>query len=363
MANKPKKTSLYDLHLEQGGKMIEFAGYILPVQYSGIIEEHIAVRERVGIFDISHMGEFIISGEDSPEFTDYLLTNSTEKLEIGHIAYSPMCLPDGGIVDDLLCYRLDEMEYMLVVNATNKEKNKNWINENLLGNTDFRDISDDITLIAVQGPESEEALTSLTNDIDLSKIRYYWWDKGIIAEQEVLISRTGYTGEDGFEIYIDKNADPVKIYKSIMNAGSEFGIMPVGLGARDTLRLEKKYCLYGNDIDETTSPLEAGLEWTIKFDKIDFIGKDALVLQKEQGIKRKLIGFKMLGNAIPRKGYRIFLDDRITGEVTSGSFSPSLSCPIGLGYVSIEDAEIGTDVEIEIRSNKHPATIVKTPFI
>lgn len=357
-----KKTALYDIHIEQKGKMIEFAGHILPVQYSGIIEEHRAVRNSVGIFDLSHMGEFFFRGEEACDFLNYILANRIDDLEVRHIVYTPMCYPDGGIVDDLLCYRLSENRFMLVVNGACKDKDKKWIEENLSGRVNFEDRSDEITLIAVQGPDSEQTIQKIT-DMELSGIKYYWSERGDIGGQEVLISRTGYTGEDGFEIYLDKENEPVELYKTLLEAGEEFNIIPVGLGARNTLRLEKKYCLYGNDIDETTTPLEAGIGWTVKLDKFDFIGKEALLEQKKRGIKRKLVGFRMQDNSIPRKDYKIYYEGANSGRVTSGSFSPSLSYPIGLGYIDVNHSDVETEIEIEIRNKRHPATIVKTPFV
>ena len=356
-----KKTRLYERHIELGGSIINFNGYLLPVRYTSIIEEHLAVRNAVGVFDVSHMGEFIIEGGESPAFIDWLITNRASDIPIGKVVYSPMCLETGGIVDDLLCYRIDDNKYMLVVNASNTEKDRNWIREHLKWNINFTDITDDITLIAVQGPKSRDVLRKLTN-IDLENLKYYWFTTGKVAGEDILVSRTGYTGELGYELYIRSENDALKIYDAVMDAGSEYNIKPVGLGARDTLRLEKKMCLYGNDIDETTTPLEAGIGWTVKLDK-DFIGREVLLKQKKEGVKRILVGFKMLGRGIPRHGYDIYIAGKKAGYVTSGTHSPSLNEPIGLGYVPIENSGIGSEIEISIRDKRVNAEIVETPFI
>jgi aminomethyltransferase len=360
-----KKTRLYSQLVKAGGDMIEFAGYLLPVRFSGIIPEHLAVRSTAGIFDLSHMGEFFFEGADSARFLHHLLANDILDLEKNHICYTPMLYPDGGIVDDLLCYCLEKNRFMLVVNASNIAKDEEWVREQIKkfnGDVIFNNRSDEYTLIAIQGPRSQEILSKIT-DIDLTKIKYYMWDAGIVAGQEVLLSRTGYTGEDGFEIYVDLTSDPVKIWDGLWQAGKNYGLIPIGLGARDTLRLEKKMCLYGNDIDRTTNPLEAGIGWTVKLDKDDFIGKSALVKIKADGLKRKLVGFKMLDKAIPRHDYLIFADGKPVGTVTSGTFSPSLSIPVGLGYVETAHSSIDTRLEIEIREQLHPAVVVKAPFL
>ena len=363
--SQSKKTRLYERLIEAGGSMIEFADYLLPVRYSGIIQEHLAVRSTAGIFDLSHMGEFFLHGKDAGRFLHHLLADDILGLTVGHICYTPMLYPDGGIVDDLLCYRLGEDEYMLVVNATNIAKDDAWVCERLDafgGEVEYSNRSDDYTLIAVQGPRAEEIVARVT-DIDLSSIKHYWWDKGQVGGQRALISRTGYTGEDGFEIYVDGESDPIPIWDGLVAAGKDLEMIPVGLGARDTLRLEKKFCLYGNDIDRTTNPLEAGIGWTVKLDKDDFIGREALLKIKEAGLSRKLVGFKMEDKAIPRKGYPIFVGGDRVGKVTSGTFSPSLQVPVGLGYVDIAHSKVDTGIEVEIRGKRHPARVVKTPFV
>ncbi|RKY86473.1 glycine cleavage system aminomethyltransferase GcvT [candidate division KSB1 bacterium] len=355
-----KKTALYEIHKKLGAKIVEFAGFYMPVFYTSIIEEHRKVRSSVGVFDVSHMGEIEIYGEKALEFTQKITVNDPEKLEVGQVQYSAMCYPDGGIVDDLLVYRFKD-KFMLVVNAANTDKDYQWILDNKIDDVEIKNISDKITLLAIQGPKSRDTLQKLTS-INLSEIKYYWFKEGKLADIDMIISRTGYTGELGFELYISpENSE--RLWNKIFEAGKEYDIAPVGLGARDTLRLEKKYALYGNDIDKTTNPLEAGLGWIVKLDKKDFIGKDALLKIKSNGIKRKLIGFITEGNTFPRKGYNIFKNNTIIGKVTSGTFSPSISKGIGLGYVDIAYSKIGEKIFIEIRKQKIKAEIVKTPFV
>jgi len=357
-----KKTRLYERHIKFGGDIINFNGFLLPVKYTSIIEEHLTVRKAVGVFDVSHMGEFMIEGGDAPSFVDWLITNDAEAIPIKRVVYSPMCLENGCIVDDLLCYHLDDNAYMLVVNAANTAKDRDWVKAHLKGDVKFTDITDDITLIAVQGPKSRDIMKKITSKIDIDNMKYYWCDWGEVAGENVLVSRTGYTGELGYEVYMRPDVNALKIYDALFDVGKDFGIKPVGLGARDTLRLEKKLCLYGNDIDETTTPLEAGIAWTVKFDK-DFIGKDALLKQKEEGLKRHLVGFKMIGRGIPRHGYDIYIGRVKRGYVTSGTYSPSLSEPIGLGYVPIENSSVGSKIEISIRDKLVEAKVCETPFV
>ncbi|MCG8387544.1 MAG: glycine cleavage system aminomethyltransferase GcvT, partial [Cytophagales bacterium] len=327
-----KKVQLNDVHESLGAKMVPFAGYNMPVRYSSDIEEHNTVRDAVGIFDVSHMGEFLVSGPHALELIQKVTSNDASKLEIGKAQYS--CLPNdqGGIVDDLLVYKIREEEYMLVVNASNIDKDWNWISQyNSIGAT-MKNISDDFSLFAVQGPKATQVLQKLTS-VDLSTIKFYTFEVGDFAGIEhVIISATGYTGAGGFEIYLH-NRDAEKAWHKILQAGEEFGIKPIGLGARDTLRMEMGYCLYGNDIDDSTSPLEAGLGWITKFTK-DFVNSDALQHQKQQGVEKKLVGFKMLDRGIPRHDYEIQDGSgRTIGRVTSGTMSPTLSQGIGLGYV------------------------------
>jgi aminomethyltransferase len=356
-----KNTALTDIHIKAGAKMVPFAGYNMPVQYVGINAEHETVRNGVGVFDVSHMGEFILKGEHALDLIQRVSSNDAAKLYDGKVQYS--CLPnkDGGIVDDLLVYRIDEKTYMLVVNASNIEKDWNWIAAFNTKGVDMKNISDRTSLLAIQGPKASEALQSLT-DIDLASMEYYTFKKGNFAGVDnVVVSATGYTGAGGFEIYFD-NEHADKIWEVIFIAGKPFNIKPIGLGARDTLRLEMGFCLYGNDIDDTTSPLEAGLGWVTKFNK-EFTNSAALQQQKQEGIKRRLVGFEMIDRGIPRHDYEIVdADGNNIGKVTSGTQSPSLQKAIGMGYVKNEFAKEGTEIYISIRDNKVKAKIVKPPF-
>jgi aminomethyltransferase len=356
-----KNTALTDRHVQLGAKMVPFAGYNMPVQYAGINVEHETVRKGVGVFDVSHMGEFILKGEKALNLIQRVTSNDASKLYDGKVQYS--CLPneDGGIVDDLLVYRIDEKTYMLVVNASNIEKDWNWISKFNNEDVEMKDISDRTSLLAVQGPKAADALQSLT-DIDLGSMEYYTFKKGTFAGiDNVLLSATGYTGAGGFEIYVD-NKDAEKLWNAVFEAGAAFGIKPIGLGARDTLRLEMGFCLYGNDIDDTTSPLEAGLGWVTKFNK-DFTNSSALQQQKQDGVKRKLVGFEMIDRGIPRHDYGIVdADGNVIGKVTSGTQSPSLQKAIGMGYVNNEFAKEGSEIFISIRDNKVKAKVVKPPF-
>ncbi len=356
-----KNTALTDTHISLGAKMVPFAGYNMPVQYEGINVEHQTVRNGVGVFDVSHMGEFILKGEGALDLIQKVTSNDASRLFDGKVQYS--CMPNerGGIVDDLLVYRIDANTYMLVVNASNIEKDWQWISGFNSFGVEMKDISDRTALLAVQGPKAAEALQPLTN-INLSEMDYYTFKKGSFAGVEnVLISATGYTGAGGFELYFDAtNAE--HLWKEIFKAGERFGIKPVGLGARDTLRLEMGFCLYGNDIDESTSPIEAGLGWITKFSK-DFVNSEALSRQKETGVGRKLIGFEMVERGIPRHGYEIVdsTGERI-GEVTSGTQSPSLQKAIGMGYVKQEFTREGSELFISIRNTPVKARVVKLPF-
>ena len=357
-----KKVQLNDVHESLGAKMVPFAGYNMPVRYSSDIEEHNTVRDAVGIFDVSHMGEFLVSGPHALELIQKVTSNDASKLEIGKAQYS--CLPNdqGGIVDDLLVYKIREEEYMLVVNASNIDKDWNWISQyNSIGAT-MKNISDDFSLFAVQGPKATQVLQKLTS-VDLSTIKFYTFEVGDFAGIEhVIISATGYTGAGGFEIYLH-NRDAEKAWHKILQAGEEFGIKPIGLGARDTLRMEMGYCLYGNDIDDSTSPLEAGLGWITKFTK-DFVNSDALQHQKQQGVEKKLVGFKMLDRGIPRHDYEIQDGSgRTIGRVTSGTMSPTLSQGIGLGYVETHSSAPSTEVFIAVRNKKLKAQVQKLPLI
>ncbi|MBC7616808.1 MAG: glycine cleavage system aminomethyltransferase GcvT [Pedobacter sp.] len=354
-------TALTEKHIALGAKMVPFAGYNMPVQYEGINAEHITVRTTVGVFDVSHMGEFILKGENALDLIQRVTSNDASKLYDGKIQYS--CLPntDGGIVDDLLVYRMDEKSYMLVVNASNIEKDWNWIQKYNTANVEMHNISDQTSLLAIQGPKAADALQSLT-EIDLASMEYYSFKKGVFAGVDnVLVSATGYTGAGGFEIYFE-NKDANQIWEAIFEAGKSYGIKPIGLGARDTLRLEMGFCLYGNDINDQTSPIEAGLGWITKFTK-KFTNSEALLAQKEAGINHKLVGFEMIDRGIPRHDYPIVDEQGNTiGKVTSGTQSPSLQRAIGMGYVSKEFAKEGTEIFIDIRNNKIKAKVVKFPF-
>ena len=356
-----KNTALTNTHIALGAKMVPFAGYNMPVQYVGINAEHETVRTAVGVFDVSHMGEFILKGEGALELIQKVCSNDASKLYDGKVQYS--CLPNeqGGIVDDLLVYRMDEKTYMLVVNASNIEKDWDWISKFNNFGVDMKNISDRTSLLAVQGPKAAQALQSLT-DTDLAAMEYYTFVKGTFAGVEnVVISATGYTGAGGFELYFD-NEHADKIWKAIFEAGAPFGIQPIGLGARDTLRLEMGFCLYGNDIDDSTSPLEAGLGWITKFTK-DFVNSSNLAAQKEAGLKQKLVGFEMIDRGISRHDYEICdASGKVIGKVTSGTQSPSLQKAIGLGYVQSDFAKEDTEIFINIRENLVKAQVVKFPF-
>lgn len=357
-----KYVALNDLHASLGAKMIEFAGYNMPVLYTNLIQEHLAVRNSVGVFDVSHMGEFYLKGEKALDLIQLVTSNDASKLTDGKVQYS--CLPNdkGGIVDDLLVYRVKENEYLLVVNASNIEKDWNWISKHNTFGVEMNNYSDALSLLAVQGPNAIKVLQKLT-DVDLSSMEYYTFKIGAMAGiDEVWISNTGYTGAGGFELYVE-NKDAKKLWDAVFEAGKEFGIMPAGLGARDTLRLEKGFCLYGNDIDDTTSPIEAGLGWITKFTK-PFINHEYHKNLKENGVSRKLVGFEMIDRGIPRQHYKIKdANGNEIGEVTSGTQSPSLNKGIGMGYVQTAFSKVDTEIFIEIRDKAVKAKVVKVPFL
>ncbi|TRX56290.1 glycine cleavage system aminomethyltransferase GcvT [Fulvivirga sp. M361] len=357
-----KKVQLNNVHEKLGAKMVPFAGFNMPVRYSSDIEEHNTVRNGVGIFDVSHMGEFLVSGPNALSLIQKVTSNDASKLDIGKAQYS--CLPNdkGGIVDDLLVYKIKEEEYLLVVNASNIDKDWNWIASHNDAGAIMKNISDGFSLFAIQGPKATETLQKLT-PVDLDAIKFYTFEVGEFAGAEhVIISATGYTGAGGFEIYLH-NKDAENAWNKVMEAGEEFGIKPIGLGARDTLRMEMGYCLYGNDIDDTTSPLEAGLGWITKFTK-DFINSNSLKAQKEAGISNKLVGFKMIDRGIPRHDYEIHdASGNAIGRVTSGTMSPTLSQGIGLGYVQKEFATPGTEIFISVRNKVIKAEVSKLPLI
>lgn len=357
-----KRTPFYEIHKSLGAKLVEFGGFEMPVQYGGIIEEHLAVRKKVGVFDVSHMGEFEVRGNDALSFLQKTTVNDVSKLHEGRVQYSAMCYDNGGIVDDLLVYHCGD-HYMLVVNASNTRKDFDWLQSHVSGDVDLKDKSDAYALLAVQGPKSLQTLQKLTQ-ADLSKLEYYHFTRGALAGIPMIISRTGYTGEMGFELYLESNVTTcTAVWQAIFDAGKEFGIAPIGLGARDTLRLEMGFCLYGNDIDQTTHPLEAGLGWITKLDKGDFLGKPALVKAKEEGLKRRLVGFTMKEKTLPRHGYELKSNSTAIGHVTSGTFSPSLEYGIGMGYVTPVFSEPGSSIEIVIRGKGIPAHVVKLPFV
>lgn len=357
-----KRTAFFDRHVAAGARMVPFAGYDMPVQYAGTVEEHRCVRDRVGVFDVSHMGEVEISGKDALAFVQSITINDAAKLKPGRVQYSAMCYPDGGIVDDLLVYRLED-RFMLVINAANTEKDIAWMRENLRGDVTLTDRGDATSLLAVQGPRSLDTLRSLTKD-DLASMAYYHWMRASIAGVDMLVSRTGYTGELGYELYFPSDAATGgRVWDALMKAGAEFGIAPIGLGARDTLRLEMGFCLYGNDIDATTNPLEAGLGWITRLAKGEFIGRDAIRAVQTAGVQRRLAGFTLNDRAFPRHGYPIRSGGVEAGVVTSGTFSPVLGQGIGMGYVPAGQALPGTAIDVMIRDRAVPATIVQLPFV
>ncbi len=356
-----KNTALTHIHESLGAKMVPFAGFNMPVQYEGVTAEHETVRNGVGVFDVSHMGEFLLTGPNALALIQKVTSNDASTLTIGRAQYS--CLPnaEGGIVDDLIVYRMKEEQYLLVVNASNIEKDWNWISSHNDIGVDMKNLSDDYSLLAIQGPKAVEAMQALTS-VNLSEIKYYHFEVADFAGIEhVIISATGYTGSGGFEIYC-KNAEVEQIWNKVFEAGAPFGIKPIGLAARDTLRLEMGFCLYGNDINDSTSPLEAGLGWITKFTK-DFVNSENLKKQKEEGVSKKLVGFELLERGIPRHDYEIVdANGNNIGIVTSGTMAPSVGKGIGMGYVKTEFADVDSEIYIQIRNNKVLAKVVKMPF-
>jgi len=350
------------MHQKLGAKIVEFAGFFMPVQYSSILNEHKTVRNSVGVFDVSHMGEVFISGDKALDFIQYLTINDVSKLFPGRVQYTAMCYPDGGIIDDLLIYKLSNGGFMLVINASNIEKDFNWMLQNNKFNVTIENKSDEYSLIAVQGPKSKEVLQTLcAENMDLE---YYHFFEMKIAGYDILISRTGYTGETGYELYFkgdEKTAE--EIWNKIFESGKIFNIQPIGLGARDTLRLEMGFCLYGNDIDQDTNPLEAGLGWITKLNKVDFIGKEALLKSKAEGLKRKLVPLISDEKVFPRHGYDLTVNGKKIGSITSGTVSPILDKPIALGYVDSKYANSDAKINFLIRGKEVPARIVKLPFV
>lgn len=357
-----KRTPLYDQHVVLGARMVEFSGWEMPVQYSSIIEEHTAVRTRAGLFDVSHMGEFKVEGNDALAFLQYLVPNDISKLAIHQALYSQLCRPDGGVIDDLLIYRLAEQHYMIVVNAGNIDKDFAWVKEQArrFPNVTVVNQSDTTALLALQGPMALSILQPLT-ETKLSSIRYYRCEAGQVAGINCILSRTGYTGEDGFELYCAP-VDVVQLWKALLEAGKEQGVQPAGLGARDTLRLEAAMCLYGHELDEQTNPIEARLDWSLKLDKGDFIGHDALVKVREQGPQRLLIGIEMVERGIARGGYALYDGEKRIGALTSGSPGPTVGKNIGMGYVEAASAVVGQPIQVDIRGKRVAARIVALPF-
>ena len=357
-----KITAFNQIHKDLGAKMVPFAGYEMPVQYAGVNHEHMVVREGVGVFDVSHMGQFFAKGPEVEQLLQFIGTNDTSKVAIGQAQYTCMPNEKGGIVDDLIVYKISDDEWMLVVNAANIEKDWNWITSQNKWNVSLENRSDEMSLLAIQGPKAVESMQSLTK-VNLAEIPFYHFQTGKFAGiDNVIISATGYTGSGGFEIYF-ANKDAEEIWNKVMEAGKDFGIEPCGLASRDTLRLEKGYCLYGNDINDETTPLEAGLGWITKMDT-DFVAKDILMKQKEEGIQKKLVGFKMVEKGIPRHDYKIVDEyENTLGIVTSGTQSPILKEGIGLGYVATDFSKPGSQIFIQIRDKNVRAEVVKLPFV
>jgi aminomethyltransferase len=355
-----KRTPLYQVHVDSGARMVPFGGWEMPVQYSGVIEEHKTVREAVGLFDVSHMGEVEFLGPRALEVANRIITNDLTKAQDGQALYTAMCKPDGGIVDDLVAYRFGPERIFICVNAANRDKDFAWMKEHARGECEVVNRSDDWAQIAVQGPKGAMLVQRLTR-VDCSKIGTYRFATGDVAGIPAILSRTGYTGEDGFELYVAADKGP-ELWRMLMERGADLGVKPAGLGARDSLRLEMKYALYGNDIDETTDPLEAGLGWVVKLDKPGFIGKEALVAKKSAGPSRKLVGFEMVGRGVARHGYPVVSGGENVGVVTSGTMGPSLGKAIGIAYVPTALSPIGSRIEVEIRGKAVEAAVVKTPF-
>ena len=361
MTETLKRTPLYQEHFDVGAKLVPFAGYEMPVQYrTGILAEHQAVRKRAGLFDVSHMGELEIRGPQALDLIQYVTTNDASQLKVGQAQYSVICREDGGCVDDCIVYRFED-SYMIVVNASNKDKDRDWIWYHAdKFDVELTDKSDEIALIALQGPRAQKVMEPLT-DVALDHIQYYHFGTGAVGGVPAIISRTGYTGEDGFELYIN-NRDAVKLWRTLLESGAQEGVIPTGLGARDSLRLEMGYALYGNDIDDKHTPLEAGLGWVTKLDKPDFIGKRALVQQKADGVRQRLVGFVLKEKGFPRHGYEVRYNGEGGGEVTSGTVSPSLEVGVGLAYVPTEASKAGTPIEIVVRDKRIPAEVTRAPF-
>ncbi len=358
-----KRTPLFEVYKEWGGKTIDFGGWALPVQFSSIKEEHEAVRTSAGLFDVSHMGEVEVKGSDSLTFLQKMMTNDISKIKNGGAQYTAMCYENGGTVDDLLVYKIEDNHYLLVVNASNIEKDYKWLEDHLTGDVTLENLSEKTSQLAIQGPLAEKVLQKLAGETDLSGIGFFKFQQEVnLNGKKALVSRTGYTGEDGFEVYCNAE-DAVDLWRDILTAGQEDGVIPCGLGARDTLRFEAVLALYGQELSAEISPLEAGIDFAVKLKKEnDFIGKDALIQQKEQGLTRKLVGIEMIDRGIPRHGYPVYIGDQLIGEVTTGTQSPSLKRNIGLALINVEYTGLESEVEIEIRGKRLKAIVVPTPF-
>jgi len=355
-----KRSPIFDTHVDLGAKIVDFHGFAMPVQYSSIQEEHRRVRSAVGIFDISHMGEIEVWGSEAFDYVQKMVTNDVAALKTFQVQYTGLCYEHGGLVDDLTLYRFPD-HYLMVVNASNILKDLEWLRQHLFQGVELRDRSDEVGLLALQGPEAEAVLKPLT-DVDLARIGYYWFATGTVAGVPAVISRTGYTGEDGFEIYIEEEGKMKRVWDALMGEGAGAGIVPIGLGARDTLRLEVGYNLYGNDIWEETNPLEARMGWTVKMGKGDFVGRKALSRLQEEGLKRRLVGLELEGRVFPRQGYPVMNEDAEVGRVTSGTVGPSVGTPIAMAYVPTELSEKGTRLSVECRGRFAAATVVDLPF-
>jgi aminomethyltransferase len=358
-----KRTPLFEIYKEYGGKTIDFGGWELPVQFSKIQDEHEAVRTKAGLFDVSHMGEFEVKGPDSLTYLQKMMTNDVSKLSNGGAIYTAMCYENGGTIDDLLIYKIEDEHYLLVVNASNIDKDYKWLEDHLEGNVTLSNLSEHTAQLALQGPLAEEVLQKLAGDTNLAEIGFFKFQQEVqINGKKTLVSRTGYTGEDGFEIYCDPK-DAVALWKEILEAGKEEGVLPCGLGSRDTLRFEANLALYGQELSPEISPLEAGIGFAVKLKKeADFIGKDVLLQQKENGVPRKVVGIEMIDRGIPRHGYPVYKNDELIGEVTTGTQSPTLKKNIGMALLKLEHTNLETEVEVEIRGKRLKAVVVPTPF-
>ena len=357
-----RRTPLYEAHVEAGGRIVDFGGWALPVQYTSILEEHRAVRERAGLFDVSHMGEIHLTGPDAMAFIQHLVTNDCSQMQVHQIVYSPMCYADGGVVDDILVYRVCDNDYWLVVNASNTDKDYDWISRNASGyDVTVRNISAQVAQIAIQGPAAQ-TISQRNTACDLDSIKFFWClPEAMIAGRKCLVSRTGYTGEDGFEIYC-KPEDARHIWDTLLESGKADGLIPAGLGARDSLRFEAALPLYGHEISQDISPLEGNLGFFVKLGKSEFIGREALAAQKEQGLTSRVAGLELAGRGVPREGYPVMAEGREIGRITSGMFSPTFNKGLAMALISTEHARPGTALTIDIRGKAVPATVVKTPF-